>query len=338
MTPPKSYFVPFLRAVHRRLVLVRALERAGICAAIAAGFALVFTGAMLWRGEDGLALAIGTVVLGGAVGLLWGLARRPAVTDAARAADRQFDLSDLLATALALVASDDPWARAVVAVANQRCRALSPDAVIVAKLGGRAWGGIGLAAGLVITLAALSALPRESVAARSGLAEYPPESSSSSSAQSRDVLSVPVARAPRDDAASGIQSPSSKQAADARVSSSLVQAPPGATTAGDGGGRGETQSRVGGEHPMDLAAAPGANGTGTAVGGMGAASGEASTGAPGGPAGTRAGAPAGRSDPAPWQSPSWEPARQGALRAVQEGHVPAPYREIVQEYFRERER
>jgi hypothetical protein len=192
-------FLSFVRAVHRRVVVVRAVERAGVCAAIAAGFALVFTGTMLWRGDNGFPLAIGTILLGGVIGLLWGLAQRPEIADAALAADRQLQLADLLATALSLVSNQDPWARAVVATAEQRCRTLSADAIVVGRLGGRAWGGIGLAAALVMTVGALSALPGESPAgdAKRGHPEYPaPRPANSQSAQ-RDILDAPFSRADR---------------------------------------------------------------------------------------------------------------------------------------------
>src|SRR5438067_3480147 len=96
------------------------------------------------------------------IGLAWGLVRRPGLIDAALLADSQLELSDLLATALATASSADPWSRAVVAMAEQRCRSLSPDAVVLRKLGGRARGGIGLAAALVLTLGVLSGVPADS--------------------------------------------------------------------------------------------------------------------------------------------------------------------------------
>src|SRR5207247_1177225 len=109
-------------------------------------------------------IATGTIVLGAIIGLTWGLARRPRLIDAAMTADRQLQLADLLATALAVGSDVDPWARAVVAVADQRCRSLSPDAVVLRRFGGRAWGGIGLATALVLTIGALSSAPADSPA------------------------------------------------------------------------------------------------------------------------------------------------------------------------------
>src|SRR5436190_11228613 len=112
-----SHCSRFLHAVHRRLVIIRALERCGACLAVACGFAGVLSGAMLWRGEDGRVLAAGTLLLGAMIGLAWGLVRRPRLGDAALVADSQLELSDLLATALATASNADAWSRAVVAMA-----------------------------------------------------------------------------------------------------------------------------------------------------------------------------------------------------------------------------
>src|SRR2546430_16883981 len=59
-------FVVFLRSVHRRLVIVRALERGGACAAGAAVFALALAAVQLWRGES--AIIAGTAVPAGGRG------------------------------------------------------------------------------------------------------------------------------------------------------------------------------------------------------------------------------------------------------------------------------
>jgi hypothetical protein len=334
MTLPKRDLDRFLRGVHRRLIVVRALERAGICAAIAAAFALVFNSTMLWRGDNGLPLSLATILLGGAIGLLWGLASRPALSDAAVAADRQLNLSDLLASALALRSSEDPWARAVLAVADQRCRALSPGAVIVAKLGGRAWGGIGLAAALVLTLGALSALPGESPAAgdaKTGHSEDPLSPLSSSNGARRDIPNVPFS--PR--GGSGpTQMPGSDDHAQERSSVASPRTS-GDTVAGGGDGTGATAPPLG--RTLESGAASGGTpGIGPAGGG-GLAVDEAAARTSTDPAGAHGRVLGTRSHSAPWQSPSWRSTRQGALQAVESGQVPLTYRDVVREYFREGE-
>src|SRR5437016_8908639 len=67
----------FLRSVHRRLVIVRALERGGACAAVACLFAAALSAIQLGRGENALAPATMILALGGAIGIGWGLAVRP---------------------------------------------------------------------------------------------------------------------------------------------------------------------------------------------------------------------------------------------------------------------
>jgi hypothetical protein len=56
----------------------------------------------------------------------------------------------------------------VLAIADDRCRRHAPSQVLLNRLGRRAWGGIGLAAALVLTLSAMTGNPREvrAVAAR----------------------------------------------------------------------------------------------------------------------------------------------------------------------------
>src|SRR4051812_48354080 len=91
----------FLRAVHRRLLVLRAIERGGACAAVACAVAAVLIGAAMWTGRDALRMCVATVTVGAVAGIVWGLVRRPSMLRAAAEADRQLDLKDLLGTALA---------------------------------------------------------------------------------------------------------------------------------------------------------------------------------------------------------------------------------------------
>src|SRR4051812_4054023 len=85
----------FLHAVHRRMMLVRALEGAGAGVAIAAGLVLILAVLLLWLGREAMALCAVSLVVGPIIGALWPMWRRPTVLAAAVEADRQMNLSDL---------------------------------------------------------------------------------------------------------------------------------------------------------------------------------------------------------------------------------------------------
>ena len=53
----------------------------------------------------------------------------------------------------------NPWLRTVLALADEQCRRHTASQVVLRRYGSRAWGGIGLAASLVLTLAALFSPP-----------------------------------------------------------------------------------------------------------------------------------------------------------------------------------
>src|SRR3712207_358729 len=120
MNPRPHALDRFLRAVHRRHVVLRLLECAGggLLAACAAGGVLVAL--LLWQGRPALAPAVWTLGLGCALGVGWGVVRRPGALQAAMEADRQLRLAGLLGTALLLrQKTQDPWAASVLAVAEE---------------------------------------------------------------------------------------------------------------------------------------------------------------------------------------------------------------------------
>ncbi len=162
MRTPASDLERFVRTLHRRLVVVRAAEAAGLGALAGCGAAVLLIPLLVWRGQPPMLPAAAMVLLGAAGGLMWSLSRRPSRLDAAMEADRQLDLADLLGTAISAGGgrtSNDPWQRTVVALAEARCRRHKPSEVLLNRFGARAWGGIGLAAALVFTLAALPGFP-----------------------------------------------------------------------------------------------------------------------------------------------------------------------------------
>jgi hypothetical protein len=345
MTRDGSNVERFVRAVHRRMVLLRFLERVGLAVLAGCGLALLFLPVLLWRGEGERALqwVAGCWGLGVICGVLWGIARRPGRLWAAVEADRQLKLADLLGTALYLLRSRDSldeMGRTVLATAEARCAALSPSAVILNKIGARGWGGIGLAVAMVLTVALVGAGDR---AARAG-------SASSAAAAVRSWRDVDGSGAPENGTRLG-GGPDLRRvrpgeggddeqglgpALPPRAKGVVVDATKGAsgetagTDAGTGGGsaRGGSDNQPG--NRIDVAAGGIQTGGGgvTSSGGAGAAKGGTS-GVDGGStagAGRRAATPV-------WKLDQWAADRAAALRAVDGGRVPDGYRELVREYF-----
>jgi hypothetical protein len=159
MIPPNTE--KFLRSVKRRIALIRLLESVGISCLVATGLGVILIMALWWRGESGFAAAWGMLGLGMLGGLIWGIRRLPTTFEAASEADRQLGLHDLLGTILLTRGTDEAWLHAVAATADDRCGRLQPRDVLVAKLGLRAWSGIGLSAALLLTLSLLSTRPAD---------------------------------------------------------------------------------------------------------------------------------------------------------------------------------
>jgi hypothetical protein len=167
----------FLSAVHRRAVLTHATEWVGIglLGGAAAGLAVVAT--LWWHGTPSVGLALVAIVVGGLLGLVRGLVRRPSVLDVAMLVDRQAGLDDLLGTAVVTAAARpldrrpydapestdsgaaDPWSAVVAAAADAACRRLSPTVVTLRRLDARRWGGVGLSVAITLTLAGLASPP-----------------------------------------------------------------------------------------------------------------------------------------------------------------------------------
>ncbi|MGB7157634.1 MAG: hypothetical protein WBD40_06185, partial [Tepidisphaeraceae bacterium] len=101
MTSQTNDFDRFLRAVHRRWVVLRAAESVGISVLIGSALALLVLPILLWRDEPAMPLVLATIVIAAMCGLVAGVIRRPDVMSAATEADRQLGLADLLSTALA---------------------------------------------------------------------------------------------------------------------------------------------------------------------------------------------------------------------------------------------
>ena len=330
----------FVRHVHHRLVLTRALERGGACVGVASVFACLFAGIALIQGRDAMQLVIPILALGAIIGMVWGLVRRPTRFDAVTEADRQLALSDLLATAYLQRGADDPWQLAVVAIADERCRTLSPAAVVVHRYGGRAWGGIGLAAATGLTLALLSGVPQDSRARPADVRR--PMATNTDATRDRENLMTPGFRDKPSPAqrtgkaerqlATASESTASEDSGDGKTDAGLTR-PGNESASGDGSGEtapssGEPLPRPAavGESPRHPDASPAGGGAAkaTSAGGSGE---DASSGTS-----TLAGVSS-TAKPPPWAASSWPSDRAAAAEAVRSGRVPDAYRDVVQEYF-----
>jgi hypothetical protein len=357
-------FDRFLRAVHRRQVAFRIIERAGVALAVACGIATVFVAVVLWRGgNDAWSLAGFALAAGVVAGAVAGAVNRPSALDAAGEADRQLDTSDLLATALTLNArgdANDPWADTVLALAAERCRRHTPREVVLRRLGARAWGGILLAVAFVGVLTALSSTSGEAVAAgragddaavrgrdesranrqpiveltdvtqtppRQRRAELSPEDSSSSSATDSTASSDQTT------AAADTQ-PDARDAGASNANASSAGAGQSQATSANPGtpdaGRPKPSPQAGAI--ADTTTRPREEGPPGAGVGRAARSNEVGTDAAMGGVVTQIDNQPTRSV-APWSSDTWPQTVEAAEQQVRSGRVPDDVRDLVRGYF-----
>jgi hypothetical protein len=350
----------FIRRVHRRYVVLRAAEGLGLGALVGCGVGLVLLALLWWEGRTALGPSTAAVAFGAGVGLAWGVARRPRLLDTATEADRQLGLADLLGTALTAGHSrindqPDPWAASVLAVAEARCRTLAPSAVVLNRLGARAWGGIGLATALLLTLALLAGSPADTRAARANTLDRSKGNAANIEPPAQPEHPLLVVGAPQRTAPSEsdnddrshptpIAAPADASAADSTSASTPHTDPdstrsPSAGAASGTSGSGQTKPppAPGTTPPSPTASAsdhhdspqPTANST---AGGAGASTPNPTSRQPGLTGAGSAGSAAGRETP-PWQSDRWGQDVQNAREAVDSGRVPAGYRDIVRKYF-----
>src|SRR5438034_11031607 len=118
------HFEGFVRAVHRRMVVLRAVERMGICVLIACAVLLVLMPSLIWRGQGTLELVGAALGVGALAGVVWGITSRPTRLAAAVEADRQLKWADLLSTALTLRqgGDDDAFSRSILAIVEASSR------------------------------------------------------------------------------------------------------------------------------------------------------------------------------------------------------------------------
>jgi hypothetical protein len=334
--------------------VLRVLESTGLGALVgcAAGGGLIPL--LLWRGVSTFPPTVAAVALGGLTGLLWSLTRRPTRLRAAVEADRQLGLSDLLATAVMVGtrpresdrdADAAPWLRTVLAAADESCRRHAPAEVILRRLGGRAWGGIALAAALVMTLAALTAQEPAARASATVAARPAPGGGAKFDPAPAAQRTVAGARTPDRSRSPGTGPESESERAptgteSARVGSATSsasnpgKAPGSPGDAGTGAGAGRARTPSSGEQTMRPAPPSASRQPGDGAAGSGAGQ-SATRPAPGDTVTAGTVTPDGSRAPgrAPWESPEWSGNASRARDAVESQQVPDSRRELIRAYF-----
>jgi hypothetical protein len=340
-------FERFVRRVHRRQVLLETIERSGLGMLGGCAAALPLILILLWRGQSAGQIASGALAVGAIAGMIWGIVTRPSLMNAAMEADRQLKWDDLLSSAWAIRGREreDSWAGMLIAMAETHCAETSPSAVVLNRLGARAWGGIGLAAALVGVLGLLPAVtapPSEANAVSSSAVasdETPFSQKTDNPAGGSYARHSAVQAEPDDPNSSHIDgmSPDSSHAPAGEKQSDDpgTHRKPGDSSA-DGQGTGSSQSSHPGEYhlatPQDGTSAENNPGKGKATGGVGASARRAKADGPA--SGQLAGAAAGNQPGTPpWQSADWAQDAERANQAVESGRVPDAYRDVIRAYF-----
>jgi hypothetical protein len=333
----------FLRGVRRRLMLLRLIEHMGIAVAISCAAALPLIFLLAWHGAGSMMPVVLCVALGIVAGIAWGATRIPTVLEAALEADRQLQWADLLGSALLLrAAPDDPWRRAVLVAADRRCRGLSPSSIFLGRLSPRTWSGIALSLVLTLGLSALIGSPTNS------LAHDVRSSAIADSTQNRDPgnqlllspLPIDAARlsaAPpegQDSMSDSATNPASDRANDTPANSPDLFTRGFPSTDGQGGLLGRSRSRSPDQQTFHTAASTGSSlaAHGKPAGGNAAAA--ADLRIDGETVGGTV-APGARRGPAnvPWTASEWPRQAEAAQRAVTNGSLPAPFRDLIRDYF-----
>lgn len=320
------------------MVALRLLECAAIGAAVACALALMMTPLLVWRQVTPLPLVLVMLAVGTLMGLISALTDRQGMDAAAREADRQLDLHDLLSTAWSLRTAADAWSRAVLAMADVRCTRLAPGQVVLNRLGARSWGGIVAGVTLTLGVAALYSIPAPTLADAGGQSPF------ATAEQLEREARLPahaVARVPQGGEDRPVGSSASAAFDPAGIARSISsEATDAARSSGHTGaiGQGSGESRSPAQL-MDRRAATSAEGASMPDSGDGAG-GERAAGAGADPAtagleeagGLDASALPRQRVPA-WQAPTWSAARNQAMDAVRTGTIPDPYRALVRDYF-----
>jgi hypothetical protein len=333
----------FVTAVHRRMLLLRAVERLGLCLLGGCVLLFVLMPILIWRSQATAQLTLVTLGTALVAGIAWALTSRPSRLAAAMEADRQLKLHDLLGTALLLQqgGSLDEIERTVISQAEASCSQFSPATVVLHRLGARGWGGIGLAATLVGGLYLLGPdTSRAEARASTSPKSWQETELENEKANATHLLETPDMRRQRegggtdedppkpdgsnaDESTAGNTATNTNQAAHNDV---------GASQEGTGAGAAQSASKTNPAKTTDTASGNSRmNPQGTDTAGGGGASTE--NGNTTGKSGNTAAAVKSHK-PAPiWQSQSWPADQESARSAIRSGQIPDAYRELVRDYF-----
>jgi hypothetical protein len=324
----------FIRRVHRRWLVWRALERTAVGLFGGCIFAAILYPILLWRAEPTMPMILAALGLGAACGLTFALKSRPSVLDAAIEADRQLKLHDLLASAISLTdKANDEWSAAVIVMATAKCASIAPRDVILNRFGARAWGGIGLSAAFLLTLGILSTNPiiTQAVARVQGK----PIVGSSFDRENRERSVVTggsqqamkkISDEPGSDDHSMIPTPSSNES---NPTASASKKPADGSN-GSGAGRSTTDSKQNQTEQLSAAASNVSRAGAKQAGAGGSANANASQGHDLSGANVKA-----QSDQSarPWKSSDWSASRRQALEDIHDGKTPAAYHDLIRDYF-----
>lgn len=333
MTDPPR-FQRLVRAARRRWIVCRAVEAAGIGALVGAMGAILLTPILIWRASPAHPVVAISLGAGALAGFLFSLTRRPGLLATAIEIDRQLGLHDLLGTAQAGSENRDEWMTTVLGLADERCRSIAPSALVLRRLGSRAWGGIGLGVALSIVLGMLSASPTvpHAVAVETNDSRWqPPTALDGPRTQPFADLSAPARRSPdaSSDSHDDVASDQPADRPDVGTAQNIRSDGAGSSDGRGSGSQGSSEPRRT-ANPAREAASGGRTAPGTlASGGTGAAG----DGISGAPDATGISARANASSPPPWQSPTWSQSRGRALELLKTDRIPPEYRELVRDYF-----
>lgn len=359
MTNPAPRFNRLLRSWDRCGSLLRWVECGGIGLVIGAAVAVLLSLLLYTERRSSVEITALLLTLGSACGVMWGVWRRPSIVGTALRADRQLGTDDLFSTAAAMstsTAASDPWAATLLAVAEARSLELSPARVVFRRLSGRSWSGICLAVATALTLAVLTSTPAASDAATgtnplaSPTAPPPPRPLVVLAPDGGISPARDGGRQEEDGNPSSAQDPATAAApppATAPATGTPEAASPESThaTAGAQGtspGSGETNTQPSTSPIARMT--PGVGATTNALrpvgtqpaGGIGTVDTRPPIGDPAsdpGGSGVGAAATGGGTTVAPWNAPSWQADVEAAKRQLQNGQIPAAYRDLVRQFF-----
>jgi hypothetical protein len=338
MTASSHHLDQFLDRIHRRWMLIRAVERIGLCVLVSSTLAIVLSLILITRGESAFILVCVCVAIGALAGLFIGWLSRPSLFDTAVEIDRQLHLADLLATALSIRRSqtvradstDDQWSSTILAIAESRCASIAREPLLLRRFGTRAWGGIGLCTAIVLTLGALSTNPlvlhaRTTSEPRSSDREF--SSSTSQSPRSTDRAEDPTNE--RDPVSPNQSQWTQSQRAQSSINSTKDSTKSAAATDQTGSGMGQTDVH---QKHDDLSGT--SESRHNTAGDRATGGGDAASDTDRGDSAGSIAADSHDTPTLPWNSHDWPAAQQRANEEVRSGAVPDSYRDLVRDYFR----